>query len=156
MHWDQPRHTGEPSPLLTVAPAHVAGWNKITVGRAVWRRSPLYFGDAQIAGAAAPPTALRRHDDAIGRTTGRDRAVGRPRRHDELWSCTCETTIAIPSASVLDRSAGRRRVRATTIRAHRAPDEALAPCVERPTDLPRPPTGALPCELLPPGFTPPR
>ena len=37
-----------------------------------------------------------------------------------------------------------------------APDEALAPCVERPTDLPRPPTGALPCELLPPGFAPPR
>ena len=28
------------------------------------------------------------------------------------------------------------------------------PCLERPTDLPRPPTGALPCELLPPGFAP--
>lgn len=37
-----------------------------------------------------------------------------------------------------------------------AGDEALAPCLERPTDLPRPPTGALPCELLPPGFAPPR
>ena len=33
---------------------------------------------------------------------------------------------------------------------------ALAPCVERPTDLPRPPTGALPCELLPPGFKAPK
>ena len=31
---------------------------------------------------------------------------------------------------------------------------ALAPCLDRPTDLPRPPTGSLPCELLPPGFTP--
>lgn len=30
---------------------------------------------------------------------------------------------------------------------------ALAPCLDRPTDLPRPPTGQLPCELLPPGFT---
>ena len=29
---------------------------------------------------------------------------------------------------------------------------ALAPCLDRPTDLPRPPTGALPCELLPPGL----
>ena len=28
------------------------------------------------------------------------------------------------------------------------------PCLERPTDLPRPPTGALPCDLLPPGFAP--
>lgn len=35
-------------------------------------------------------------------------------------------------------------------------DAALAPCLERPTDVPRPPTGALPCELLPPGFAPPR
>jgi hypothetical protein len=43
-----------------------------------------------------------------------------------------------------------------------APDDAgidaqpqpLAPCLDRPTDLPRPPpaTGQLPCELLPPGF----
>jgi len=33
---------------------------------------------------------------------------------------------------------------------------ALAPCLDRPTELSRPPTGSLPCELLPPGFTPPR
>jgi hypothetical protein len=29
---------------------------------------------------------------------------------------------------------------------------ALAPCIDRPTDLARPPTGQLPCDLLPPGF----
>jgi hypothetical protein len=34
--------------------------------------------------------------------------------------------------------------------------DELAPCLERPTDLSRPPTGALPCELLPPGFVAPR
>lgn len=28
----------------------------------------------------------------------------------------------------------------------------LTPCLDRPTDLPRPPTAGLPCELLPPGF----
>ena len=28
----------------------------------------------------------------------------------------------------------------------------LAPCLDRPTDLDRPPSGQLPCELLPPGF----
>lgn len=35
------------------------------------------------------------------------------------------------------------------------PDAAVQPlaaCLERPTDLARPPTGQLPCELLPPGF----
>jgi len=36
-------------------------------------------------------------------------------------------------------------------------DAAQAPtlqsCIERPNELPRPPTGELPCELLPPGFT---
>lgn len=31
---------------------------------------------------------------------------------------------------------------------------ARGPCVDRPTDLARPPTGQLPCELLPPGFVP--
>jgi hypothetical protein len=30
--------------------------------------------------------------------------------------------------------------------------QPLAPCVDRPTDLPLPPTKQLPCELLPPGF----
>lgn len=32
---------------------------------------------------------------------------------------------------------------------------AAGPCVARPTDLPRP-SVTLPCELLPPGFTPSR
>jgi len=26
-------------------------------------------------------------------------------------------------------------------------------CLERPTDVPRPPTGKLPCDLIPPGLT---
>ncbi len=34
-----------------------------------------------------------------------------------------------------------------------APAAVLAACLERPTDLPLPPTGALLCELLPPSFT---
>jgi hypothetical protein len=40
------------------------------------------------------------------------------------------------------------------------PVDALAPdggrltsCIDRPTDLPRPPTGRLPCELIPPGLS---
>lgn len=37
-----------------------------------------------------------------------------------------------------------------------AAPEALAPCLDRPTDLARPPNGALPCELLPPGLVLPR
>jgi hypothetical protein len=33
-----------------------------------------------------------------------------------------------------------------------ATETALKPCLDQPTDLPRPPSGQLPCELLPPGF----
>jgi hypothetical protein len=32
---------------------------------------------------------------------------------------------------------------------------ARTPCLDQPADLPRPPSGRLPCELLPPGFSPP-
>ena len=35
-----------------------------------------------------------------------------------------------------------------------APSTALAACLDQPTELARPPTGQLPCELLPPGFGP--
>lgn len=31
--------------------------------------------------------------------------------------------------------------------------DKLTPCVEQPTALARPPSGQLPCELLPPGFS---
>lgn len=34
-----------------------------------------------------------------------------------------------------------------------APAGALTSCVDRPTDLPRPPTGGLSCDMLPPGLT---
>jgi hypothetical protein len=30
----------------------------------------------------------------------------------------------------------------------------LKPCLDQPSDLPRPPTGNLPCDLIPPGLTP--
>jgi hypothetical protein len=33
-----------------------------------------------------------------------------------------------------------------------APASATKACLDRPDVLPRPPTGALPCELLPPGL----
>ncbi len=30
--------------------------------------------------------------------------------------------------------------------------QTSGPCLDQPTDLARPPSGALPCDLLPPGF----
>ena len=36
-----------------------------------------------------------------------------------------------------------------------ATPQALAPCLDRPDTFDRPPTGQLPCDLLPPGFTAP-
>jgi hypothetical protein len=32
-------------------------------------------------------------------------------------------------------------------------DGGLAPCLDRPNELERPPSGQLPCDLLPPGFS---
>ena len=32
--------------------------------------------------------------------------------------------------------------------------DAIGACLDRPTELARPPSGQLPCELLPPGFHP--
>ncbi|HMJ53055.1 MAG TPA: hypothetical protein VK540_13295 [Polyangiaceae bacterium] len=34
-------------------------------------------------------------------------------------------------------------------------DGGLVPCLDLPTDLDRPPSGRLPCDLLPPGFVAP-
>ncbi len=33
------------------------------------------------------------------------------------------------------------------------PSNALSACLERPGQLPRPPAGMLPCELIPPGLS---
>lgn len=33
------------------------------------------------------------------------------------------------------------------------PSNSLRACLERPDELPRPPTGKLPCELVPPGLS---
>lgn len=33
------------------------------------------------------------------------------------------------------------------------PGDKLTPCLDQPTALARPPSGQLPCELLPPGFS---
>ncbi|MBK7863912.1 MAG: hypothetical protein IPJ65_35950 [Archangiaceae bacterium] len=33
-------------------------------------------------------------------------------------------------------------------------DAGLVPCPDRPGEPPRPPSGQLPCELIPPGFAP--
>ena len=38
----------------------------------------------------------------------------------------------------------------------KAPRTTASSCLDTPPGLPRPPTAELPCELLPPGFTPPR
>ena len=31
--------------------------------------------------------------------------------------------------------------------------QPLTSCLDQPTDVPRPPTGALPCDLIPPGIS---
>jgi hypothetical protein len=57
-----------------------------------------------------------------------------------------------PAAGAADAGAD-----AAVILADATPLDAAAagrPCLDRPSDLARPPAAALPCELLPPGFAP--
>jgi uncharacterized protein YcnI len=86
--WDQaPGAGGNPAPLLTVVPARSAGWNKITVGRAVTAADlPLYLGDAQIVwrgNAAYSPNANTMMQ--IGSTQGVTVLSGDLASGDELW-----------------------------------------------------------------------
>lgn len=47
--WTGPSSNAEPSPVLTVVPAHVAGWHKVTLTSAILAADMgVYFGDAQI------------------------------------------------------------------------------------------------------------
>jgi uncharacterized protein YcnI len=87
--WDQPEGatTGEPAPQLVVVPAHVAGWNKITIAAAVpFAKVPTYFGDAQIVwkgnAAYTPSAALTPLITATPGVTAltADLAAG-----DEIW-----------------------------------------------------------------------
>jgi len=58
-----------------------------------------------------------------------------------LTACACPAPPAPPPDSGTDAGAGG------------GTGGGLAPCLDRPTDLPRP-EGQLPCEMFPPGFKP--
>lgn len=69
------------------------------------------------------------------------------------FACGCEdgettettgTTTETTSSSTTDETTSSSDTTTST--------EEAGPCLDRPTDLPRPPTGQLPCELYPPGF----
>ena len=86
--WDQPEGstTGEPAPIQLVVPARSAGWNKITVPRALTiEEVAMYFADALIVwrGNAAyspnPNTLMM-----IGNTQGVTMLDG-VAANDELW-----------------------------------------------------------------------
>ena len=87
--WDQPAGstTGNPAPLLVVTPAHTAGWNKVTVGRAVAAADlPLYLGDAQIAWRGTAAYSSNANTMAqIGNTPGVSALAGDLAAGDELW-----------------------------------------------------------------------
>lgn len=87
--WDQPPNspTGNEAPMLTIVPAHTAGWNKITVGRAVAEADvPLYFGDAQIVWRGTAAYSSNANTMAqIGATPGVTALSGGLAAGDELW-----------------------------------------------------------------------
>ena len=87
--WDQDEGatTGNPAPHLTVVPARVAGWNRITVPRAITQDElPVYFGDATIVwkGTAAYSSNAQTAT-MIATTTGVTALTGGLAANDEIW-----------------------------------------------------------------------
>lgn len=78
---------GLAAPVLTVVPAHTAGWNKLTLPVAIAEADlPTYFGDAQIlwrgTSAYSPNSAVA---TLIGMTPGVTALTGGLAVGDELW-----------------------------------------------------------------------
>ena len=70
------------------------------------------------------------------------------------WSLVVAVAISIGAMTACGDNKSGAQGDARTSDAQRI-DAAIsqgAPCLDRPTDLLRPPSGQLPCELLPPGF----
>jgi uncharacterized protein YcnI len=87
--WDQPEGTttGNPSPLVKIAPVHRVGWNKIVMAGMIMDTDlPAYFGDAQIVwrgNAAYSPSADV--SALISATPGVTALSGAIMPGDELW-----------------------------------------------------------------------
>ncbi|MGE0550619.1 MAG: DUF1775 domain-containing protein [Kofleriaceae bacterium] len=87
--WNAPEDstTADPAPFLTVAPARTAGWNKITMPRAITQdEMPIYFGDAQIVwrgNAAFSPSGATA--DLITTTQGVSALTNGLQANDEIW-----------------------------------------------------------------------
>jgi len=65
------------------------------------------------------------------------------------WTCACVISLAALFVACDDDDSGSE---AGSAGAPGQSETALAPCLDRPSGLQRPPDGRLPCELLPPGF----
>ena len=86
--WDQPDDTtGSAAPRLTIVPARLKGWNKLTLSAAVPKDSiPTYFGDSQIlwkGTAAYSPNAVVAA--MIAMTPGVTPLDGDLAAGDEIW-----------------------------------------------------------------------
>ncbi|MGE0868578.1 MAG: DUF1775 domain-containing protein [Kofleriaceae bacterium] len=88
VNWNAPEDsTTDPAPVLTLTPAHTAGWNKLTVPRAISQdEMPIYLGDAQIvwrgnqAYSSSSVTA-----QLITTTSGVTALSGGLQANDEIW-----------------------------------------------------------------------
>jgi len=89
--WDQPEDStaGNPAPIVTVAPAHVAGWNKLTIPTGVTVAHadlPTYFGDAQIVWKGTSAYSPNSNTNAqIASTAGVTPLDGDLVAGDEVW-----------------------------------------------------------------------
>jgi periplasmic copper chaperone A len=85
--WTGPETAVEPSPQLTVVPAHVAGWHKITLTAPIAAASMgVYFGDAQIVWKGTAAYSSNAFTAAlITMTTGATALTADLATGDEIW-----------------------------------------------------------------------
>jgi len=89
VHWDAPEGStvGEPAPVLAVVPVRTAGWNKVTIPRALTQDEvATYLGDALIVWRGAAAYSSNPHTAALITTTpGVTALTGGLQASDEIW-----------------------------------------------------------------------
>jgi hypothetical protein len=85
--WTGPSTNVEPSPVLTVVPAHAAGWHRFTLTTAIPAADMgVYFGDAQIVWKGTAAFSSNAFTAAlITMTTGVTALTGDLAVGDEIW-----------------------------------------------------------------------
>jgi uncharacterized protein YcnI len=158
--------TDEPAPSLTIVPARLSGWNKVHrrrrgrgPRRVLLRRADRVEGNRRVQrepdDEGPDQHDVRRHAALVARRERRD--LGAVLMRSMLvrglslaaalaaWSCGGSNGRAPTGAGGIGGVGGVGNMSGG------GGSTTRAACVDRPDDLMRPPSGGLPCALIPPG-----